>query len=135
MTFGTTPWAGSRWRPSTSSPTPPLVEKDRQERMTFASLGLSDALVHAVTDLGFRQPTPVQVAAIPAILAGGDLWASAKTGSGKTAAFLLPVLHALGARPRPAPRPLPVHGLVLVPTRELAVQTAAAIEALGAHLP
>jgi len=103
--------------------------------MTFASLGLSDALVRAVTDLGFRQPTPVQVAAIPAILAGGDLWASAKTGSGKTAAFLLPVLHALGARPRPAPRPLPVHGLVLVPTRELAVQTAAAIEALGAHLP
>jgi ATP-dependent RNA helicase RhlE len=103
--------------------------------MTFTSLGLSDALVRTVTDLGFREPTPVQVAAIPAILAGRDLWASAKTGSGKTAAFLLPVLHALGARPRPAPRPLPLHGLVLVPTRELALQTAAAIEALGARLP
>jgi ATP-dependent RNA helicase RhlE len=103
--------------------------------MTFASLGLSDALVRAVTDLGFREPTPVQRAAIPAILAGRDLWASAKTGSGKTAAFLLPLLQTLGARPGPAPRPLPVHALVLVPTRELAVQTAQAIEALGAHLP
>src|SRR5881394_3689816 len=100
MTFGTAPWAGSRWRPSISSPHPLLVEKDRQERMTFASLGLSDALVRAVTDLGFRQPTPVQAAAIPAILAGGDLWASAKTGSGKTAAFLLPVLQSLKDRRR-----------------------------------
>src|SRR5688572_21875818 len=98
--------------------------------MTFASLGLSEALVRAVTELGFQEPTPVQVAAIPAILGGGDLWASAKTGSGKTAAFLLPLLHALGARPRPVPRPLPLHGLVLVPTRELAVQTAAVIQAL-----
>jgi ATP-dependent RNA helicase RhlE len=103
---------------------------------SFSSLGLCEELVRAVADLGFEQPTPVQTAAIPAILAGGDLWASAKTGSGKTAAFVLPILQtlqSLSARARSA-RPIPLWGLVLVPTRELAVQTAGAIQALGAHL-
>jgi ATP-dependent RNA helicase RhlE len=103
--------------------------------MTFSSLGLSDELVRAVNELGFQQPTPVQAAAIPAILAGGDLWASAKTGSGKTAAFVLPILQSLKVRPRSSARPIPLWGLVLVPTRELAVQTADAIRVLGAHLP
>src|SRR5688572_12191369 len=102
--------------------------------MTFSSLGLSDALVRAVTALGFQQPTPVQVAAIPAILSGADLWASAKTGSGKTAAFVLPLLQSLGQRPRPPARLIPLWGLVMVPTRELAVQTAAVIQAVSAHL-
>jgi ATP-dependent RNA helicase RhlE len=103
--------------------------------MTFSSLGLSDDLVRGVTALGFQQPTPVQAAAIPAILHGGDVWASAKTGSGKTAAFVLPILQRLTARPGSSARPIPVWGLVLVPTRELAVQVAQAIQALGAHLP
>lgn len=103
--------------------------------MTFSSLGLSDELVRAVNELGFQQPTPVQAAAIPAILAGGDLWASAKTGSGKTAAFVLPILQSLRVRPPSSARPIPLWGLVLVPTRELAVQTAEAIRVLGAHLP
>ena len=102
---------------------------------TFSALGLSDHLLRAVADLGFAQPTPVQAAAIPAILRGGDVWASAKTGSGKTAAFVLPILQSLGRRRGQAPRPRPVAVLVLVPTRELAAQIADAIAALGAHLP
>lgn len=100
----------------------------------FASLGLSDALLRALDDLSFEQPTPVQAAAIPHILLGADVWASAKTGSGKTAAFALPLLQRLGERTE-APRPLPISTLVLVPTRELAAQTAEAFASLGAHLP
>ena len=60
--------------------------------MTFASLGLSPPLVRATSDIGYSEPTPAQAAAIPAIAAGGDVWLSAQTGSGKTAAFVLPIL-------------------------------------------
>jgi superfamily II DNA/RNA helicase len=88
--------------------------------MTFASLGLSDALLRALGDLGFEAPTAVQRAAIPAILRGQDVWASAHTGTGKTAAFVLPILQALSARGGGSPRL--VRALVLVPTRELAAQ-------------
>jgi len=100
---------------------------------TFASLGLSDRLVRATHDQGFDQPTPVQVSTIPAFLRGGDVWASAKTGSGKTAAFVLPLLQALSDRGRPE-HPIPVHALLLVPTRELALQIAEAVSDLGAYL-
>ncbi|QSQ22789.1 DEAD/DEAH box helicase [Pyxidicoccus parkwayensis] len=101
--------------------------------MTFASLGLSEPLVRAMTDLGCVEPTPVQQATIPAVLRGGDVWASAPTGSGKTAAFLLPVLEALGASPGGSPRRTRV--LLVVPTRELAAQVAQVIEQYGRHLP
>lgn len=101
----------------------------------FWSLGLRDELVSATDALGYQTPTPVQVEAIPAALRGEDLWASAKTGSGKTAAFVLPLLQAFSVRQRPTSRPVPTYGLVLVPTRELAMQTAGAIARLGAHLP
>ena len=101
----------------------------------FAALGLGAELLRAIDDLGFQQPTPVQVAAIPAILRGGDLWASAMTGSGKTAAFVLPILQRLAARRHGLQRTIPIHGLLLAPTRELAVQTAETIRILGAHLP
>jgi ATP-dependent RNA helicase RhlE len=100
----------------------------------FSSLGLSDALLRALEDLGFEQPTLVQASAIPHVLSGADVWASAKTGSGKTAAFALPILQRLGERTE-TPRPLPIAGLVLVPTRELAAQIADSIASLGAHLP
>jgi ATP-dependent RNA helicase RhlE len=101
--------------------------------MTFSSLGLCEPLVRAVADLGYDAPTPVQRAAIPAVLRGQDVWASAQTGSGKTAAFLLPLLHRLSAR---APRsPRPVRALVLVPTHELAAQVLEAVEQYGRHLP
>jgi superfamily II DNA/RNA helicase len=100
--------------------------------MTFSALGLSEPLVRAVTDLGYPAPTPVQAAAIPAILRGADVCASAKTGSGKTAAFLLPILELLARTPSATPRR--VRALVLVPTRELAAQIAEAVAKYGAGL-
>ncbi|MFE8602858.1 DEAD/DEAH box helicase [Archangium violaceum] len=101
--------------------------------MTFTSLGLSEALARAVAELGYDAPTPVQRDAIPAVLQGRDVWASARTGSGKTAAFLLPLLHSLSLSPGRAPRQ--VRALLLVPTRELAAQIAEAIERYGRYLP
>jgi len=101
--------------------------------MSFTSLGLSEPLARAVAGLGYEAPTPVQREAIPAVLQGRDVWACARTGSGKSAAFLLPILHALSARPGRAPRQ--VRALVLVPTRELAAQLFEAIESYGRHLP
>jgi len=101
--------------------------------MTFSSLGLSEPLVRAVAGLGYLAPTPIQAAAIPAILRRCDVCASAQTGSGKTAAFVLPILEILGRAPRASSRP--VRALVLVPTRELAAQIAEAIAGCGAHLP
>jgi superfamily II DNA/RNA helicase len=100
----------------------------------FRALGLCDALVRATGAQGYQEPTPVQVATIPAVLRGEDVWASAKTGSGKTAAFVLPLLQTLGTRDRPSRHPLPVRDLLLVPTRELALQIAEAISVLGAYL-
>ena len=85
--------------------------------MPFAALGLKPALVRAARDAGLVEPTPIQADAIPAILAGRDLLATAPTGSGKTAAFALPLLHSLIS---PALRR--TQALVLVPTRELATQ-------------
>jgi superfamily II DNA/RNA helicase len=103
------------------------------EREPFDALGLSAPLVRAVTDLGYEAPTPIQAQAIPAILAGRDLWASAQTGSGKTAAFILPILELLGGGPRASARRR-VRALVLVPTRELATQIGEAITSYGRHL-
>ena len=100
----------------------------------FRTLGLCDALVRATRAQGYQEPTPVQVATIPAVLRGKDVWASARTGSGKTAAFVLPLLQTLGARGRHPRHPTPVHGLLLVPTRELALQIAEAVSVLGAYL-
>jgi ATP-dependent RNA helicase RhlE len=100
---------------------------------SFASLGLSDALLQAVDELDYHLPTPIQAAAIPAVLQGRDVVASAQTGSGKTAAFVLPLLQQLERAPRSTPRR--TRALVLVPTRELAVQVAEVIHALARHLP
>jgi superfamily II DNA/RNA helicase len=91
-------------------------------------------LVRAIGAQGYQEPTPVQLAAIPAVLRGEDLWASAKTGSGKTAAFVLPLLQMLGARGRSGRHPTPLFALLLVPTRELALQIAEAVSLLGAYL-
>src|SRR5688572_30743419 len=101
--------------------------------MNFTSLGLSEPLARAVADLGYDAPTPVQREAIPAVLRGRDVWASAQTGSGKTAAFVLPILHTLSAHPGRGPRQ--VRALVLVPTRELAAQISEAIGHYGRYLP
>jgi ATP-dependent RNA helicase RhlE len=101
----------------------------------FRAIGLGDALIRAASAQGYQMPTPVQVAVIPAALRGDDLWASAKTGSGKTAAFVLPLLQMLASRGRIARHPTPIHALLLVPTRELALQIAEVVSVLGAHLP
>ena len=98
----------------------------------FASLGLSPALVRAAAELGYVQPTPIQAAAIPAALAGRDVLGSAETGSGKTAAFALPVLQRIEGLARQAPRR--TFALVLVPTRELAAQVGESIRALARQL-
>lgn len=99
--------------------------------MSFSSLGLSTPLLQALRDLAHDTPTPIQAAAIPALLRGEDVCASAQTGSGKTAAFVLPLLERL-RRARRAPGD--VYALVLAPTRELALQLADAIVGYGRHL-
>ncbi len=88
--------------------------------MTFTALKLTVPLLRAVAEKGYDTPTPIQVSAIPPILSGTDVWASAQTGSGKTAAFALPLLQRLAATRRSPGRF--VRALILVPTRELAAQ-------------
>jgi len=90
----------------------------------FASLGLAAPIVAAVAALGYEEATPIQREAIPALLTGRDLIGQAGTGTGKTAAFALPMLHRLAEAPAPARGG--ARGLVLVPTRELAMQVAEA---------
>jgi ATP-dependent RNA helicase RhlE len=124
-----------------------------QERLTvpFKRLGLEPELLRAVADQGYTQPTPVQAEAIPFVLAGRDVLAGAQTGTGKTAAFVLPMLQRLhGSRPAGGPqswdprgRPdrrdsatrLPVRALILTPTRELALQIEQSVRTYGAQRP
>ncbi|SFZ73742.1 DEAD/DEAH box helicase [Chitinimonas taiwanensis] len=104
--------------------------------MSFASLGLSDDIVRAVTELGYTEPTPIQLQAIPAVLTGRDLLAGAQTGTGKTAGFTLPILHRLANRTNKGPsegRP-PVRALILTPTRELAAQVEESVQNYGKYL-
>jgi superfamily II DNA/RNA helicase len=101
--------------------------------MPFTSLGLSPALLRAVGARDYLTPTAIQAAAIPAVLQGRDVLASAQTGSGKTAAFALPLLQLLQQPSSEKPRR--VRLLVLVPTRELAAQVGEEIRSLGQHLP
>ena len=101
--------------------------------MPFISLGLAPTLAQAAAELGFTAPTPIQLEAIPAVLGGADLLATAQTGSGKTAAFALPLLQRLQTGPMHTPRR--VRALVLVPTRELAAQVGEVLRSLAQHLP
>ena len=105
--------------------------------MPFSSLGFSPALLpvllRAITENGYLTPTAIQSAAIPAALQGRDIVASAQTGSGKTAAFALPLLHRLAETPTGTTRR--IRGLILVPTRELAAQVGESIVSLAKYLP
>jgi ATP-dependent RNA helicase RhlE len=101
--------------------------------MPFSSLGLSPALVRAASASAYLAPTTVQTEAIPAILQGRDVLGSAQTGSGKTAAFALPLLQLLQQRPGEKPRR--VRALILVPTRELAAQVGETFRRLAQQLP
>src|SRR5687767_10365196 len=101
--------------------------------MSFEHLGLAPALLRALADLGYETPTPVQQAAIPQVLTGRDMLAGAQTGTGKTAAFTLPMLQRLAAKPAEGPRRV-VRALVLTPTRELAAQVHESVRDYGKHL-
>lgn len=101
--------------------------------MPFSSLGLAPALAQAAAGLGFAAPTPIQTEAIPPVLAGRDLLASARTGSGKTAAYALPLLQRWLDRAGSGPRR--PRALVLVPTRELAAQVGEVLRSLAQSLP
>ena len=85
--------------------------------MNFSQLGLAPAQLRACESLGYTEPTPIQIQAIPIVLSGADLIGCAETGTGKTAAFLLPIIQRISERQRPG-----VRVLVLAPTRELALQ-------------
>jgi ATP-dependent RNA helicase RhlE len=98
--------------------------------MSFQDLGLGDMVVHGVQSVGFLDPTPIQERCIPPILAGRDVVGSAQTGTGKTAAFGLPILTRLGKRSSSAPR-----CLILEPTRELAMQVEAALQLYARFTP
>jgi ATP-dependent RNA helicase RhlE len=104
---------------------------------SFDPLGLLAPLLQAVRDQGYEQPTPVQEQAIPLVLAGRDLMAGAQTGTGKTAAFALPILQRLAplASTSASPARHPVRALVLTPTRELAIQVEQSFRDYGKHLP
>ena len=104
--------------------------------MPFTSLGLSPTLARAAAHLGFAAPTPIQTQAIPAALGGGDLLATAQTGSGKTAAYALPLLQHWQGQDTGAPAHTPrrVRALVLVPTRELAAQVGEVLRSLAETL-
>jgi ATP-dependent RNA helicase RhlE len=104
---------------------------------SFDPLGLIPPLLQAVRDLGYEQPTPVQEQAVPLVLAGRDLMAGAQTGTGKTAAFALPILQRLAPQASTSASPArhPVRALVLTPTRELAIQVEQSFRDYGKHLP
>jgi ATP-dependent RNA helicase RhlE len=99
--------------------------------MSFSKLGLTPSLCLPLARLGYEQPTPIQARAIPAVLTGTDLLARAQTGTGKTAAFGLPMIERIAAR-RDGGRPRRPRGLVLVPTRELAAQVHRSLATYGA---
>lgn len=100
--------------------------------MSFSNLGLNAELLSAIADQGYSAPTPIQTRAIPTILAGHDILAGAQTGTGKTAAFTLPLLQRLSTA-KPASRHIRV--LMVTPTRELAQQVADSVRTYGRHLP
>jgi ATP-dependent RNA helicase RhlE len=99
----------------------------------FTDLGLAKPLLKALTEEGYTQPTPIQAKAIPGVMEGRDILGIAQTGTGKTAAFALPILHRLDADRRPAPR-RGCRVLVLSPTRELATQIADSFKTYGRHM-
>ena len=103
--------------------------------MSFEDLGLSSTVLRAVTEQGYDNPTPIQSKAIPVVLQGGDVMASAQTGTGKTAGFTLPLLQRLSQQEPPANRKRgAIRALILTPTRELAAQIAESVQLYGKYL-
>ncbi|QYF91755.1 DEAD/DEAH box helicase [Massilia sp. PAMC28688] len=117
--------------------TPITIEADSAPTVRFADFGLADPILRALTEQGYVHPTPIQAAAIPVVLQGGDVMGAAQTGTGKTASFSLPIIQLLMAHANPSMSPArhPVRALVLTPTRELAVQVAENVKAYAKHTP
>jgi len=114
--------------PNDAASTPAAAE---QPRTTFTELGLSEAVLHAIADMGYRHPTPIQEQAIPFVLMGRDVMGTAQTGTGKTAGFTLPLLDILSGSRARARMP---RSLILEPTRELALQVAENFVQYGKYL-
>src|SRR5687767_7619581 len=123
-------------RPHPPSPSPatlpiarvPLSTDPAAASLTFRDLVLAEPVVRALNDVGYESPTPIQAATIPHMLEGTDIVGQAQTGTGKTAAFALPILSRIDVQQR-SPQ-----ALVLVPTRELAIQVAEAFQRYATHL-
>ena len=105
-----------------------LMANSKTPSPAFSSLGLDARLPAALAALGYEEPTPIQQQAIPPLLKGRDVLAQAATGTGKTAAFVLPILHAIATERTKGSGPV---ALILVPTRELAMQLAEAVHRYG----
>ncbi len=105
--------------------------------MRFDELGLAPELLRAISEQGYTDPTPIQAQAIPIVLAGNDLMGGAQTGTGKTAAFTLPLLQRIlpFASPSPSPARHPVRVLMLAPTRELAIQVFESVKTYSKYIP
>ncbi len=106
-----------------------MSESDTSSTITFDELALTEPLLRALRDVGYESPSPIQAQTIPALLQGRDVLGQAQTGTGKTAAFALPVLSTIELKSRA------VQSLILAPTRELAIQVAEAFQKYAAHLP
>ena len=119
-----------------TQPSPPTVSPDATTP-TFSDFGLHPDLLKAVAETGYTTPTPIQAQAIPVVISGRDVMGAAQTGTGKTAAFTLPILHRLMplANTSASPARHPVRALMLAPTRELADQVGESVKRYGKHTP
>ena len=104
-------------------------DEDQNETAGFETLGLAEPVFRAIKDLGFETPSKIQEKAIPVLLEGHDLIGQAQTGTGKTAAFGLPLLSKLDVEQKS------VQALILTPTRELAIQISEALQSFAKYLP
>lgn len=117
---------------------PPVADAAASpQKVTFADLGLAPELLRAIAEEGYLSPTPIQARAIPLVLSGQDIMGGAQTGTGKTAAFTLPILQRLlpHASSSPSPARHPVRALILAPTRELALQVFESVKTYSRHVP
>ncbi len=110
---------------------------DPAPEITFSDLGLAPEILRALNDMGYSKPTPIQAQAIPLVISGKDIMGGAQTGTGKTAAFTLPILQRIlpFASSSPSPAKHPVRALILAPTRELALQVFESVKAYSKHTP
>jgi ATP-dependent RNA helicase RhlE len=112
-----------------------LIGTADSDNKGFSSLSLSPEILKALSEKGYIKPTPIQEKAIPVVLRGDDIMATAQTGTGKTAGFTLPILHRLSLDAEIKGKRRPIRALILTPTRELASQILASIHTYGVHLP